>query len=265
MTDRTQLRHTFANAADLYDRMRPHYPALLFADLAETAGLTAGSRVLEIGCGTGQATVALAEISCEIEAVELSAELAAVAARNVATFPRVRIVTGDFEERQFPPASFDLVTSFTAWHWIDPELRVTKAATALRPGGTLAVVATHHVAGGTEEFFVRAQECYEQWDPTTPKGLRLQPAASIPVDSSEFDASGLFGAVENRRYEVDIRYTRAEYLNVLSTYSGHIALEPKPRNGLYECIGSLIDHYFEGAITKRYLFEVATARKRFNS
>jgi hypothetical protein len=114
------------------------------------------------------------------------------------------------------------VASFTAWHWLDPQVRMAKATNALRAGGTLAVVATHHVAGGTEEFFVRAQECYEQWDPKTPPGLRLPPAASLPADSSEFAACGLFGRVEHRRYAVDITYTRAEYLDLLSTYSGHI-------------------------------------------
>jgi SAM-dependent methyltransferase len=265
MPDRIELRRTFADAAELYDRMRPRYPQLLFTDLAVTAGLTAGSRVLEVGCGTGQATVALAEMGYKIDAVELSSELATLAARNVATFPLVRIATGNFEAWQLPCATFDLAASFTAWHWIDPEIRMTKAAAALRSGGTLAVVATHHVAGGTEEFFVRAQACYERWDPMTPPGLRLQPAAAIPADSSEFDASGLFGEVENRRYEVDITYTRAEYLDVLSTYSGHIALEPKQRNGLYECIGSLIDDQFDGAITKRYLFEVSTAQTHLKS
>src|SRR5437763_9448116 len=107
MTDRTDLRHTFADAAELYDRMRPRYPALLFTDLAVTAGLTAGSRVLEIGCGTGQATVSLAKMGYDIVAVELSGELATLAARNVATFPLVRIVTGTFEEWPLPCASFD--------------------------------------------------------------------------------------------------------------------------------------------------------------
>lgn len=265
MTDRTDLRHTFADAAELYDLMRPRYPGRLFTDLAATAGLTAGSHVLEIGCGTGQATVSLAKRGYDIVAVELSGALAALAARNVAPFPRVHIVTANFEEWQFPFASFDLVASFTAWHWIDPEVRMTKAADALRSDGTLAVVTTHHVAGGTEEFFVRAQECYEQWDPKTPAGLRLQPAASIPADSSEFDTSGLFGRVENRRYEVDITYTRAEYLAVLSTYSGHIALAPHQRNGLYACLGALIEDQFDGAITKRYLFEVSTAQKQLQS
>ncbi len=127
------------------------------------------------------------------------------------------------------------------------------------------MVATHHVAGGTDEFFARAQECYEQWDPKTPPGLRLQPTASLPADSAEFAASGLFGRAENRRYEVDITYTSAEYLAVLSTYSGHIALAPHQRQGLYACLGALIDGQFAGAITKRYLFEVSTAQKQLPS
>jgi SAM-dependent methyltransferase len=265
MTDRTDLRRTFADAAELYDRMRPRYPDRLLTDLAVTAGLTAGAHVLEIGCGTGQATVALAQRGYAIVAVELSGALAALAARNVAPFPRVRIVTADFDEWPVPVARFDLVASFTAWHWLDPELRMAKAADALRVGGTLAVVATHHVAGGTEEFFVRAQECYEQWDPKTPPGLRLPPAASLPADSSEFAACGRFGRVEHRRYAADITYTRAEYLDLLSTYSGHIALAPQQRQGLYACLGALIDDQFAGAITKRYLFEVSTAQKQLPS
>lgn len=55
------LREIFNEAAELYDRVRPGYPPRLFDDLAELAGLGSGSRVLEIGCGTGQATVPLAE------------------------------------------------------------------------------------------------------------------------------------------------------------------------------------------------------------
>ena len=40
-----------------------------------------------------------------------------------------------------------------------PTVRVVKAADALRPGGALATVATHHVAGGDESFFAAAQAC----------------------------------------------------------------------------------------------------------
>ncbi|WP_323180112.1 hypothetical protein [Streptomyces sp. NBC_00893] len=55
----------------------------------------------------------------------------------------------------------------TAIHWIDPTVRFTGAADALRPGGTLALVTTHHVAGGSEGFFEQVQRCYERWDPAT--------------------------------------------------------------------------------------------------
>ena len=76
--DRGRLRATFDQAAELYDRARPRYPAALFDDLAGLTGIGPGSRVLEIGPGTGQATVTLAERGCRVVAVELGADLAAV-------------------------------------------------------------------------------------------------------------------------------------------------------------------------------------------
>src|SRR6266545_4738205 len=63
-----RLRATFNQAADLYDRARPGYPPALFDDLAELAGVGPGCRVLEIGPGTGQATVPLAERGCHVVA-----------------------------------------------------------------------------------------------------------------------------------------------------------------------------------------------------
>jgi len=79
---RERLRVTFDQAAELYDRARPGYPPALFTDLAELAGVGPGCRVLEIGCGTGQATGPLAERGCQVVAVELGAALAAAARRN---------------------------------------------------------------------------------------------------------------------------------------------------------------------------------------
>src|SRR6266542_2199055 len=82
-----RLRATFNQAADLYDRARPGYPPALFDDLAELAGVGPGCRVLEIGPGTGQATVPLAERGCHIVAVELGADLAAVARPDQQALP----------------------------------------------------------------------------------------------------------------------------------------------------------------------------------
>jgi SAM-dependent methyltransferase len=215
--------------------------------------------VLEIGCGTGQATVPLAERGCEIVAVELGANMAAVARRNLARFPSVHVVTSAFETWPLPAEPFDVVMVATAFHWLDPAVRMSKVADALRPGGALATISTHHVAGGTEDFFADVQACYERWDPATPPGLRLTPAVDIPTGDDEPARSGRFGPAQIKRYEWDLAYTTATYLDVLLTYSGHRALEPVARGGLLGCIADLIDVRYGGRIVKRYLTELSVA------
>jgi SAM-dependent methyltransferase len=259
--DAARLRVTFDEDAERYDRARPGYPPALFDDLAELAGIGPGCRVLEIGCGTGQATIPLAERGCEIVAVELGPGLAAVARRNLARFPAVQVVTAAFEAWPLPPEPFDVVVIATAFHWIDPAVRVVKAAEALRPGGTLATIDTYHVAGGTEPFFADAQACYERWDPATPPGLRLLPGESIPMDGEELVRSGQFELPRFRRHLTDVPYTTSAYLDVLLTYSGHRALDPAARRGLLGCIADLIDQRYGGRIVKRYLSELRTARR----
>ncbi|MGW0731868.1 class I SAM-dependent methyltransferase [Streptomyces sp. NPDC002851] len=261
-TRRVHLSRIFDEDPDLYDRARPGYPPELFDDLAEVASIGPGCRVLEVGAGTGKATLPLAERGCRITAVELGADMAAVARRNLAGFETVEIVTADFETWPLPQEPFDAVVSATAFHWIDPAVRMTKAADSLRPGGALAVVATQHVAGGSEEFFVEVQDCYERFDPATPPGLRLPAAEDVDTSdyADEVARSGRFGPVVFRRYERDLTYTTAEYLEVLRTYSGHRALPPKAREGLLECIAGLIDRRHGGRVTKRYLTELRVSR-----
>lgn len=260
--NRGRLRETFNEDAELYDRARPGYPAALFVDLAALADFGPGCRVLEIGCGTGQATLPLAERGGEIICVELGASMAAVAKRKLARFPAVQVVNSAFEDWPLPPEPFDVVFAATAFHWLDSTVRVVKAADALRVGGTLATVSTHHVAGGDTEFFAEAQACYERWDPSTPVGLRLQPATAIPRDSEELDRSGRFGPATFRRYEWDLSYSTSAYLETLMTYSGHRALAPEARTNLLAGIAHLIESRHGGRITKRYMTELRTARRR---
>ncbi|WP_069861801.1 class I SAM-dependent methyltransferase [Streptomyces malaysiensis] len=262
-TRRVRLSRTFDEDAELYDRARPGYPPELFDDLAEVAGTGPGCRVLEVGAGTGKATLPLAERGCRITAVELGAGMAAVARRNLAGFEAVEIVTADFETWPLPKEPFDAVVAATAFHWIDPAVRMVKAADALRPGGALAVVATQHVAGGTEEFFAEVQGCYERFDPATPPGLRLPAAADVDTSdhTDEVARHGRFGPVVLRRHEWDLTYTTAQYLDVLRTYSGHRALPPEAREGLLGCIAGLIDGRYGGRVTKRYLTELRVSRR----
>ncbi|AUG75632.1 SAM-dependent methyltransferase [Kitasatospora sp. MMS16-BH015] len=265
---RLDLRRTFDEDAELYDRARPGYPAELYRDLAELAGAVPGSRVLELGCGTGQATLPLVAQGCRLTAVEAGLRMAAVARRHLAAQPAppagpAEVVTSDFESWPLPAAPFDAVVSATAFHWIDPAVRVTKSADALRPGGALAVVRTQHVRGGTEEFFREVQRCYERFAPATPPGLQPPVADSIhgTDHAEEVARSGRFAPTVFRRYERDLTYTTAEYLDLLLTYSNHRALPTPARDGLLTAIATLIDTRYEGRVTKRYLTELGISHR----
>jgi len=254
------LRVSFDEDAERYDRARPGYPAAHFDELGALAGLKPGDRVLEIGPGTGQATVPLAERGYRVVAVELGANLAAVARRNLAAFPDVEVVEGAFEAWPLPAAPFRAVFAATAFHWIDPAVRLTRTAEALAPDGALAIVTTSHVAGGDEALFDALQDCYVRFMPgTPPDGEPLPAAADVRTLQGELEAGGRFAVAGIRRYERDIAYTTAEYLDVLCTYSSHRALEPARREALLDCIAALIDGH-GGRIAKRYLFELAVAR-----
>jgi SAM-dependent methyltransferase len=255
------LRLTFDQEAERYDRVRPRYPPEAFDDLERLGGLTRGSRVLEIGCGTGQATADLASRGYELTALELGPELAALARANLAPYPNVEVIVADFEEWTPPAEPFDGVVSATAFHWIDPSVRVVKAADALRPGGALGIIDTDHVAGGSEQFFVDVQDCYARWDPNAQPGLRLPEPASVGPDLDELGRSGRFGPVEVRRYEWESTYSTSEYADLLGTYSGHIALQPSLRARLLECISTLIDDRYGGRIAKRYLITLRVAHR----
>jgi SAM-dependent methyltransferase len=170
------------------------------------------------------------------------------------------VVTAAFELWPLPAEPFDAVVAATSFHWIDPAVRLEKTANALRPGGALAIISTHHVAGGDEQFFAEVQSCYERWMPGTPAGLRLPAAADVPVDREPIERCERFEQMESRRYEWELAYRTQEYLDLVMSYSGHRALESSARAGLLECIGTLVDDRFGGRIRKRYLTELAIAR-----
>lgn len=245
--------------------MRPTYPRALFDELGEAADLIPGCSVLEIGAGTGQATVALAERGYRVVALEPGPSMAEIARRNVSAFPQVTVEVAAFETWPLPVEPFDAVVAATSFHWLDPSVRVARAADALRDGGTLAILSTHHVAGAGDDFFAEVQSCYERFDPSTPPGLRLPTEADVPTGADEIDRAGSFGPVAVRRVAWDRAYTTGEYERLLMTYSGHRALDPRARQHLLDCVTRLIESAFGGSITKRYLFELAMAQKATSS
>jgi SAM-dependent methyltransferase/8-oxo-dGTP pyrophosphatase MutT (NUDIX family) len=254
-------RAIFDEDPELYDRARPGYPPQAFDDLAALGELRPGSRVLEVGSGTGKATVALAERGYRVVGLELGAGMARVARERLAGFDGVESVDADFEQWPLPSEPFDAVVSATAWHWIDPAVGVPKAAEALRPGGVLATLTTTSVRGADVPFLAEWRACYERWMPSTPPDFELPAAADIPHVASDLDGSDAFAAPDFRRYEWTQDYATAPYLELLRTYSNHRALDERARSSLLGCVGELIDSH-GGRVVISYLTELRVARRR---
>jgi SAM-dependent methyltransferase len=255
--ERHRLRETFEEVPELYDRARPSYPAELLDDLVELCGLSPGATILELGPGTGKATLALAERGFRVVGVELGEGLAAVAKRNVAEFSNVEIVNARFEQWQ-TRERFEAVVAFTAFHWIDPEVRYEKPAALLREGGCLSVVDTKHVLPeGGDLFWVEVQEDYDAVVPS-PDNAPPPPPDDVADLSDEIEASGRFGNVAVRRYLWDAPYTADEYIGVLDTYSGHRSMLEEERSELYRRIR---DRIGDRTVSKTYLFTLNVARR----
>ncbi len=121
-TGRVRAR-VFGEVADEYDRVRPSYPAALVDDVLAYAQLDGGPAI-DVGAGTGKATLSFAERGLTITAVEPDEAMAAVLARRVAAYPPVTVVVSAFEDYA-PDRTFGLLFSAQAWHWVDPAVRRT--------------------------------------------------------------------------------------------------------------------------------------------
>jgi SAM-dependent methyltransferase len=180
--------------------------------------------------------------------VELGDALAAVLRRNLSRYPNVRVVRADVEAWEPERAEFDAVLGFTAFHWLDPATKYERCARLLREGGSLAVVEMHHVnPEDGDPFFADVQDAYERAGEGRGAPLRPDDAADL---RDEFVASGWFGEPAVRRYLHEIEYDADAYVDVLNTYSGHIAMPADRREQLYRDIRRLIG---DRTIRKAYL------------
>jgi len=235
------LSRTFDAAAELYERARPAYPSELFDDLIGLAGVQSGDQLLEIGCATGKATRPFLERGFSVVCLEPGPRLAARARSNLAGFP-VEIQVAWFETWDGPLAQFDLVYAASAWHWLDPASRYSKAHQLLRAGGHLAFwTARHAFPPGFDPFFAEIQAVYDEIGESHEGEWPPVPPDKIPDQAAEIEASGLFEAVQVRRYLWQHRYGAQQYIDLLNTFSGHISMDDEKRNHLYRQIKERID------------------------
>lgn len=258
-------RKAFDEVARKYDQVRPGYPDAMYDDIIAFSYIPAGGNILEIGCGTGQATLPFARLGYQIQCIEIGEHLAQVARENLADFPKIKVVTGDFEAVPLEEAAYDLVISGTAFHWINPGVGYPKIARLLHSCGSIALFwnkHVHHNAGAA--FFEAVQEIYRQEVPDMAKeDWRLPLPEQVSETAKEdIERTGLFGPVTVYKYPWETVYSAEAYVHLLDTYSDHRSLAEPVRARLFRRISDLIDRRFGGQITKGYLTILFLARRK---
>lgn len=110
------------------------------AQLVRHAGVIAGQRLLDVGCGTGVVAVTAARAGARVTGLDLTPALLERARQNAATAGAdIEWHEGDAEQLPFAEASFDVVLSqFGHIFAPRPEIAVSEMLRVLRPGGTIA-------------------------------------------------------------------------------------------------------------------------------
>ena len=242
-----EQRLVFGEVAELYDRARAGYPDPAIDDVISFTGSDGPRlRALEVGAGTGKATVAFAARGLEIVALEPSPEMAAVARRNCQPFPRVRIESATFEDWPAAAGGFGLVFSAQAWHWVTPEVRYRKAAAALRPDGTLALF-WNRVRWRGEPWRDDLADLYRRLAPDLYARRPGFPGLTTRQEDGdrvgEMRGTGLFRDETERTYPWAATFTAESFIDLLQSQSDHRLLAEDSRAGLFGAVREIIASY----------------------
>jgi ubiquinone/menaquinone biosynthesis C-methylase UbiE len=236
------LETTFNTAYLEYDKWRPTYVTELYKDIFAFKEINQSSNVLEIGIGTGQATMPILEKGCSLTAIELGDKLSEYTKQKFSDYKNFNIKNIAFQDLECPPNTFDLVFSATAFHWIPEELGYTKVYEMLKSGGIFARFANHPFKDKEkEELHVAMQKIYSKY----------MPGSVSSEEYSEEDAQNCadiskkygFIDVNYKLYHRTRSFNAKEYVSLLGTYSDHIAIEEQKRQKFFSEIEKTIEDF----------------------
>lgn len=254
----------FGEVADDYERIRPGYPAVIFDAVVDASP---GPRVVEVGAGTGRATLEFVRRNCAVVAVEPSTEMAEVLRRTLAeqpgTAPAVEIVATTFEAYAAgaAPGGADVIAAFQAWHWVNPANGYPAAARLVRPGGALALCWNH--PRPIDPDLRRALDAvYERNAPA----LTVREMGSKGRDVDRADgplrtrAAAWFGGIDVVTEDWTTSSTAVDYATLLATQSDHRLLPEDIRERLLADIVTVVEAA-GGRIDLPYTTRLVLARR----
>jgi trans-aconitate methyltransferase len=261
MNEIRQRAQTFDTNAAIYDDVRPGYPDQLYRDIQEYAGITEATHILEIGAGNGIATHEMAcHWNADITALEPGADLLAIARQRCRQFPRVQFVQSTFEEYD-ASEQFDVITSATAFHWVDPAIKLTKPAKLLKDGGVLAVFWNNYFRDD-DVIFDEINTAYTHYHPTLSgvRDIRQAIREKIQTRIDELRGIPAFRHVQHKEYSFAFPLTTDGYLKLLKTFSPNAICSPDDIAPFYQEIKRIFEQH-NNRITQPVLVNLEILQK----
>ncbi len=141
-------------------------------------------------------------------------------------------------------------------------MRCRRAAELVQPGGFLALwSATHVVPRDGDRFFEEIQEVYEDIGESVPPGTPLPRPQELPDERADVEASSCFDVVDIRQFDWETVHDAEQYVDLLDTFSGHIAVQDWQRDRLHTEIRRRLARRPDGLVRRHWACVLHVARR----
>lgn len=262
--NRKELGSTFDTAASLYNKMRPGYVDELYKAVFDYISIDEQSRVVEVGSGTGQATLPVLKTGCELTAVEYGENLSSMLKDRYKEYDRFNVITGKFEDVDLEENAYDLVFSATAFHWVPEEIGYPKVYSILKSGGAFARFANRpRISGYDPDLAQEIDDIYNDYYNKhygVKSGAKKWFTEENAKEISQIPSKYGFTDIKYRLFYRTRVFTAQEYISLLGTYSDHIAIEESVRKVFFSKIEEAILRH-GGTISINDTLDLELARK----
>ena len=227
-------------------------------------------KALEIGAGTGKATVPFVSAGYDVTAVELGANMTEFLMERFKEYPNFKVINSSFEDAVLEEDSFSLVYAASSFHWVDAKVGCPKVYRILKNGGTFALFRNNTVPAIGEELYEEIQKVYEKYYYTyyVSKERPYKKSKEDYLKASEiykgYRIYGLkeygFKDITMKLYDASFTYSADDYIALLDTFSDHKTLPEENRLALYAGVKEAIVRH-GGYHKVDYLFQLYMGRK----
>jgi SAM-dependent methyltransferase len=243
-----------------YHAARPAYPDWVYEVLCDCCGLRQNTATFEIGSGTGIATRRLLELGANpLVAVEPDNRLADFLCETLKS-EALTVVRSTFENAVLPSAGFDLGFSATAFHWLNEETALTKAADLLRPGGWWVMVWNDFGDPDRADPFHEATGLLLNGPSSPSTGDRDIPfSQDKDTRLGALERTHTFDSIEHRGSAWSLVLDPDQVVRLYATYS-NINIRPD-REAILAELGRIARDEFQGRVTRNMVTSLYLARR----